>query len=100
LDKYHVMLKKVAYNDIDDIYEYISDSLQNNDAATDLINQFEKVIISLESMPYRGTERKIGMFANKGYRQVFVGSFVIIYRVDSKLKQVIVVKVVYVGRDI
>ena len=100
MDKYHVGLKKSAYKDIDEVYEYIAESLQNNDAATNLIYLFEDAIFSLETMPYRGTERKIGMFANKGYRQLFVGKFIIIYRVNSVTKQVIVVKVVYVGRDI
>lgn len=93
-------LKTSAYSDIDEIYEYVAESLHNNVAAIELIDQFEDAVFPLETMPYRGTERKIGMFANKGYRQLFVGNFVVIYRVNSKLKQVIVVRVFYAGRDI
>jgi addiction module RelE/StbE family toxin len=93
------MLKPKALEDIDSIYEYIALELQNVDAASKLVEKLEIAIFSLERLPYRGTERKIGMFANKGYRQIFLKNFTIIYRVDSKKKQVIIVHVVYSKRD-
>jgi len=37
-----------------------------------LIDELEKAILTLDFMPYRGAERKVGAYANKGYRQVFV----------------------------
>jgi addiction module RelE/StbE family toxin len=94
------MLKPQALEEMDSIYEYITLELQNIDAATKLVEKLETAIISLEGLPYRGTERKIGMFANKGYRQIFLKNFNIIYRVDSKKKQVIIVHVVYSKRNI
>ena len=36
-----------------------------------LVNDIEDTIFRLESLPYRGAERKIGLYANKGYRQLF-----------------------------
>lgn len=99
MGKYKVLLKPKAYEDIDGIYEYIKDSLQNRDAALNLIDAFEEAIFSLESIPYRGAERKIGMLADKGYRQLFVESFTLIYRIESKQNQVIIVRVIYSGRD-
>ncbi len=46
-------------------------------------------------MPSRGSKRKIGIFANKGYRQIFVKNFIIIYRVDDESKEVVIVTVKY-----
>lgn len=85
--------------DIDTIYEYVALTLQNIDAALNLVDELESAIFSLEQLPFRGSERKIGMFANKGYRQIFLNNFIIIYRVDSKKKQVIIVHVIYSKRD-
>ena len=99
MDRYHVLLKPKALEDIDSIYEYISLELQNPEAALGLVEELESTILSLEQLPYRGTVRKIGMFANKGYRQIFLNNFTIIYRVDAKVKQVIIVHVVYSRRE-
>ncbi len=99
MDKYHVMLKQKAVDDIDSIYEYIALELQNPDAALKQVDVLESAIFSLESLPYRGTERKIGMFANKGYRQLFLSNFTIIYRVDVNVKRVIILHVIYSKRD-
>lgn len=99
MDSYHVMLKAKALEDIDSIYEYISLELQNREAALKLVEELETAIISLEQLPYRGAERKIGMFANKGYRQMFLKNFTIIYRIDSKNRQVIIIHVIYSKRD-
>ncbi|WP_240843758.1 type II toxin-antitoxin system RelE/ParE family toxin [Acidaminobacter sp. JC074] len=100
MDRYKVMLKQKALDDIDSIYEYIALGLQNTDAALKLVDDLEAAIFSLENLPYRGTERKIGMFAYKGYRQLFINNFTIIYRVNQKDKQVVIVHVIYSKRDL
>ena len=55
----------------------------------------EEAIFSLEDLPYRGAERKTGSFANKGYRNIFVKNFTIVYKIDEKKKTVIIVTVKY-----
>lgn len=99
MDKYHVMLKPKALENIDSIYEYIALELQNKEAALKLVEALEIAIISLEQLPYRGTKRKIGMFANKGYRQIFLNNFTIIYRVEANIKQVVIIYIVYSKRN-
>ena len=46
-------------------------------------------------MPYRGATRKIGRYANAGYRQLFVENYTIVYRIDEDKKLVIIVTVRY-----
>lgn len=95
MDKYFVKLLSKAYRDIDEIYAYISQMLLENEIAINFVKDIENVILDLEGFLYRGTERKIGIYANKGYRQGFYKNFSIIYRIDELKKTVIVVTVRY-----
>ncbi len=55
----------------------------------------DNVILSLQEMPYRGAVRKVGNYANKGYRQIFINNFTIIYRIVEIKKMVTIVTVRY-----
>lgn len=39
--------------------------------------------------------RKVGVYANKGYRQLFVKNYTIVYRVDNDEKEVMIITVKY-----
>lgn len=65
------------------------------ETALGMVDKIEKEILSLEEMPYRFPERKTGAYANKGYRQLFVGNYTVIYRIDEKRRQVIVITIRY-----
>lgn len=93
LDKYKVKLLSTAYCNLDAIYNYISLQLQAEQATLDLIEKLEDAILSLEIMPQRGTKRLVGAYATRGYRQLFVGDFTIVYRIDEVKKQVIIVTI-------
>lgn len=95
MDKYNVSLTSRALRDLDDIYVYIAQTLLVPETALGLVDKIEKEILSLEEMPYRFPERKTGAYANRGYRQLFVGNYTVIYRVDEKRRQVIIVTVRY-----
>ena len=95
MDKYTVLFSPKAYKDIDKIYAYIANELVAIGAAENLIDEIEQSILGLDVLPYRGSERKVGTFANKGYRQIYVKNFVIVYRVDERSKQVVIVTVRY-----
>jgi plasmid stabilization system protein ParE len=60
-----------------------------------LVDTLEEAIFSLESMPQRGVLRKTGAYVNKGYRQLFVGNFTVVYRVAEAKKRVLVVTIRY-----
>ncbi|GAB1476375.1 type II toxin-antitoxin system RelE/ParE family toxin [Bacillota bacterium] len=94
-NKYSVKLLPRAYRDLDGIYEYIAETLMEPGIAAKLIDSLEAAIFSLESMPQRGALRKTGAYANKGYRQLFVGNFTVVYRVAEAKKRVLVVTVRY-----
>jgi hypothetical protein len=49
----------------------------------------------LAERPFRGARRRVGAFATKGYRQLFVNGFTIIYRIEEMKKQVVIVTIRY-----
>ncbi len=95
MDNYHVKLLSHALEQIEHIYAYITGELKAKPAAEKLAQELEKAIFSLEAMPYRYPKRRTGAYADRGYRQVFVGNFTIVYRVDEANKEVIIVTVRY-----
>lgn len=95
MDKYNVQLLSRALRDLDEIYGYIANHLSEPGTAEKLIDELESSILSLEHLPHRCAERQTGVFANKGYRQMFVKSYTVIYRIDENEKKVTVVTVRY-----
>jgi plasmid stabilization system protein ParE len=88
------MLRRVS-DDLDDIYNHIADDFKEIGTAEKMADILDEAILSLEDMPYRGALRKTGAFANKGYRQIFVKNFTIVYRIDPDKKIVIIVTIRY-----
>lgn len=95
MDKYDVKLMNQALRDLDNIYAYIAKTLSEPDAACKLVDSIEQAIYKLEGMPYRCAERKNGAYANKGYRQLQIKNYTVIYRIDEAAKNVIIVTVRY-----
>jgi plasmid stabilization system protein ParE len=94
-NKYSVKLLPRAYRDLDGIYTYIAETLLEPGIAAKLADSLEEAIFSLENMPQRGSLRKTGAYANKGYRLLFVGNFTVVYRVSEAKKRVLVVTIRY-----
>ncbi len=95
MDRYVVKMFPQAYRDIDKIYEQALLVSNYPDDAIKLAEKIEKAILSLEEHPYRGAERKYGFYAFKGYRQLIVENYIIIYEVFENEKVVAVVTVKY-----
>ena len=95
MDKYEVKLYARAYRDMEDIYAYIANNLHDPNAAQNIIDEIENAVFSLELMPERGAVRRSGIYANRDYCQLFVGNYIIVYRVKKEEKQVHIVTVRY-----
>lgn len=84
-----------ALQDLDDIYGYIANHLLEPGVAAELVDALEAEILSLEYLPYRCPERRVGSFSSSGYRQLMVKNYMIIYRIDEAAKRVLIVTVCY-----
>ncbi|WP_072911481.1 type II toxin-antitoxin system RelE/ParE family toxin [Desulforamulus aeronauticus] len=84
-----------AYRNLDSIFAFIANEINAELSAINLIDKLEEAILSLEVMPQRGARRRVGAYASRGYRQLFVKNFTIVYRIDERKKEVIIVAVRY-----
>ncbi|XCP83603.1 type II toxin-antitoxin system RelE/ParE family toxin [Roseburia hominis] len=91
MDKYCVMIPTEVKGMIRGIYADICDRSLDNTVAEKVIGAIEKAILSLEYMPYRGTELNKGEHKGKKYRRLVVKKHIIVYRVFEETKQVIIV---------
>jgi plasmid stabilization system protein ParE len=84
-----------SLEDLDGIYTYISETLIEPGIALSLVDKIESGILSLDFMPHRCPVRNIGTYANKGYRQLFIKNYTVIFRIDEENKQVVIITVRY-----
>ena len=95
MNKYKVLISPQAYEELEAIYKYIVLSLLSPGAANSTLEAIKSAILSLDEMPNRGAIRKVGRYANMGYRQLFVKNYTVIYRINEKDKAVIIITVRY-----
>ena len=95
MGSYCVRISDRAFYDLDSIYEYIAGTLREPSVALSLVDEIESAILSLEDMPYRCPERKIGIYANRGYRQLFIKNYTAVFRINEQTKTVVVVAIRY-----
>ena len=95
LDRYDVRMSNRSLEDLDGIYTYIEETLLEPGIALKLVDKIERDILSLETMPHRCPIRRIGIYANKGYRQLFIKNYTVVFRIDEDSKQVIIIAVRY-----
>lgn len=99
MHEYEISLTPKAVRDLEEIYNYIAVNLKEAGTAEQMINLLENAILGLNILPNRGAERKTGSFANKGYRQIFVKNFIIIYRIIKIEKKIVIVAVKYAASN-
>lgn len=95
MSDYSIMFTDYARKNLEEIFGYISGNLKAPETALKLIDELEEAVESLSRMPHRCPERKVGAYADKGYRQLFVKNFTVIFRVDESARNVIIITVRY-----
>lgn len=99
MERYNVRLTKRAARDLESIYSYIADELLEPQAAERLLNRIESAILSLGTMPERCARRRVGKYEEAGYRQILVGNFMAVFRIDEQKRIVYVLIVQYARRN-
>lgn len=99
MDKYDVMLYPKAYRDIDDIYAYIAHEKLSPENAKGQTDRIWEAIKSLEELPESHQNRLVGRYSGKGYKQLIIDNYIVIFKIDKNVKKVFVVTVQYQGRN-
>ena len=97
--KYGIEITQAAQRDFENIYTYISDNLCNKQAATRLIDLFDKNIRTLADMPEGYPLANDEYLRNMGIRFISVKNHIIFYTVSTAKQKVYVVRVLYGKRN-
>lgn len=100
MDIYSVILYPRAFRDIDDIYAYIALEKMSPENAKGQTDRIWDAIKSLEQLPESHQDRLVGRFAGKGYKQLIVDNYIVIFKIDKEQNRVYIVTVQYQGRNI
>ena len=97
-NNYEIVLTDIAKEEIEEIYEYISQELSEISAANRLMDKIEQNFLRLEQNPYSCVEVHIKPH-NEVYRKLVIDNYIALYEVDEKYKQVVIYRVVYARMD-
>ena len=97
--KYEVILTERAREDLNEVYDYIANSLMAENTAINLYKKILNDILRLEEYPeaYSIIERyKDNKYQ---YRKLIIKNYVAVYRIDKLNRKVYIVRIVYGGRN-
>jgi len=97
--KYKVKITPMAFNDLREIFSYISNTLSAGEAAKNLMKKIDNAITSLDEMPHRHNLSLDQTLREKGYRRVIVKNYVILFLIDEKEKTVTVARAFHGSMD-
>lgn len=100
LIKYNVKINPKAIRELDNIYKYIALEKLDYENARAQVNRIKTAILQLDTFPQSHQVRNEGKYAGKGYRQLLIDNFIVIFRIDEPNKTVFVVTIQYQGQNI
>lgn len=100
MDKYKVKILPSAMRELDRIYDYIASEKLAPENAKGQVDRIKKSILSLDTFPQSHQERNEGRYARKGYRQLLIDHYIVIFRINEPQKAVYVVTIQYQGRNL
>lgn len=100
LDKYRIKINPRAIRELDQIYEYIANEKLAPENAKGQIDRIKKAILSLDTFPQSHQERNEGRYAGKGYRQLLIDNYIVVFRIAEQGKAVYVITIQYHGRNL
>ena len=98
-EPYEVLRAQTAEDQLRDIVLYLVDVSGSNGPALRLLGRIEQAMTLLSSFPRLGIVPSSPALAQRGYRMLVVGEYLVFYRVDDELRRVIVVGFFYKSRD-
>jgi len=94
-NKYSLKFTPKAENDLDEIYNYISNKLFANEAADNLTDKIENSIIRLSKFPFSCGYVLNKPLRNRGYHKLIIDNYIVFYLINEIKKQVIIMRILY-----
>lgn len=99
MDKYKVQIAPRAIQELDNIYDYIANEKLDYVNAKKQVDKIKKAILNLDTFPQSHQERFEGRYAKKGYRQLIIDNYLVVFKIDEIQKIVTVLTIQYQGRN-
>lgn len=99
IENYRIQYTPLAFEDLDEIDGYITNTLCNKQAAERLITEMETSISQLKQFPRIGSEVQDTYLSAKGYRRLVVDNYLVFYLVDEGQKSVVIMRILYGARE-
>ena|SRR5690554_4184878 len=94
-NNYNIKMTPKAAEDLDNIYQYISEELFATSSAASTLERIEKGIMGLREFPYSCNYVADEYLRNKGYRKLIVDNYIVFYLIEEENDQVIIMRVLY-----
>ena len=98
-ERYKLKVMPRAAEDLDSIYEYISEELAAPLAAHNQLQKFEDSFMRLRDFPELGLACQDDILKQKGYRKLIVNNYIGLYLISHSEKTVIIIRVVHSSQD-
>ena len=99
MEKYKLILRHIALNDLQEIYEHIAHNLNETEVAEKIHGSIVEAISSLSELPLRHQVIDVEPYRTVGYRMLHIRSYVIFYIVDQEKSAVHIVRILYNRRE-
>ncbi len=100
MDKYKVKINPRAIRELDSIFEYIANEKSAPENAKGQVERIKRAILNLDTFPQSHQQRNEGRYAERGYRQLLIDNYIVVFRIDEADQKVYVVTVQYQGRNL
>ena len=97
---YKIVYTEESEQDFLNVYSYIAMDLLVPESAKDQINRIMKVIKDLDALPFRYKLYQHEPWHSKGLRVLPVDNYLVFYTVIEEEKTVVVIRIMYAGRNI
>ena len=100
MDRYKVKINPKAIRELENIYRYIAKEKLAPENAKEQVDRIKKAILNLDTFSQSHQDRNEGRYAQKGYRQLLIDNYIVIFRIDEINKLVHVVTIQYQGQNL
>ena len=83
MKRYSVVVTETAERDLASIVDYVSEMLANPSAALGIIEDFDALVKSLETLPNAHAAVRDELLALAGYRWAPIGSYMAFFTIDE-----------------
>ena len=97
--EYELDITVSAHNDLNEIVDYITETLYAPGAAAHFAEAVEKCYANLKEHPYMYAAAVMPELTEKGYRRAPVKNYLILYKVDETAKSVRIHRIFYGARN-